>query len=82
MGLLISDPHIQVFKVGLEGSLRQVTHPDRPAGHEAMLPPICQALSPCDMLQDGQCKEDAAPQVRSETKQWKAVPREGVVARR
>lgn len=60
---MISDPHIQVFKVGLEGSPRQVTHPDRPAGHEAMLPPISQALSPCDMLQDEQCKEDATPKL-------------------
>lgn len=63
MGLLISDPHIQVFKVSLEGSLRQVTHSNRPAGHEAMLPPLSQALSPCDMLQEGQSKEDAVPKL-------------------
>lgn len=62
-GLLISDPHIQVFKVGLEGSLRQVTHPDRPAGHEAMFLPVSQALSLCDMLQDGYFKEDATPKL-------------------
>lgn len=48
-GLLISDRYIQVFKVSLERSLCQLTHPDRVAGREATLPPISQALSPCDL---------------------------------
>lgn len=77
-GLLINDPYIQVFKVGLEGSLGQLTYSNRPAGHEAMLPPISQALSPGGMLQDGQCKDDVAPKL--EVKQSNGKQYHGVVA--